>query len=231
MPSQRWITGALVATAIAVAPALASADEKAPPERESLYGRFDGDLAIVGAVGATFGPRAPRATADVRFRYLSTAGLFVTYEQGPPFTESAEPRRALALGVELRPLFLARWGTGREFARPRLDLIVDSIGLELGAVFMQPDGASFGARPGLEVGLGLELPVFEKASGPLVGLHGGVRFSDTALSGGPLDGPSDRALYLTVVVGWQQLFGGHVVDLGDARSTKSSPPGPDPTKR
>lgn len=220
----------VVAVAMSLGSSLARADEdeKAPKEPDSLHGRFDGDVAIVGAVGATFGPRSPRVTADVRFRYLSTAGLFVSYEQGPPFTDAAEPQRALALGLELRPLFLARWGTGTEFARPRLDLLVDSIGLELGAVFMQPEGARFGARPGLQVGLGLELPIFEQASGPLVGLHGGVRLSDAALSGGPLTGPSDRALYLSVVVGWQQLFGAHVVDLGDRKST---PPAPDPAIR
>ena len=46
-----------------------------------------------------------------------------------------------------------------------------------------------------------------------------VRWSDAALTGGPLEGPSDRALYLMLAVGWQQLFGGHVVDMGDPRKT------------
>lgn len=187
--------------------------------RDTTHGRFDGDLAIAGGVGATFGPRAPRATADVRFRYLSTAGLFATYEQGPPLFDSAEPRRALAFGVELRPLFLARWGSGREIGNARLDLLLDSLGLELGAVFMQPAGAKFGARPGLQLGLGAELPIFASATGPFIGVHGGIRWSDAALSGGPLDGPSDRSLYVTTVIGWQQVFGAHVVDLGDKAST------------
>ena len=75
------------------------------------------------------------------------------------------------------------------------------------------------SRPGLQAGLGVELPFFATASGPFVGLHGGVRWSDAALSGGPLEGPSDRALYLTISAGWQQLFGGHVVDLGDRKKT------------
>jgi hypothetical protein len=186
---------------------------------DASHGRFDGDVAIAGAAGMTVGPRGPRAGADVRLRYLSTAGLFASYEDGPLTGSKAEPRRALAVGLELRPLFLARWATGREIGMPRLDLFIDSLALELGAVFAQPEGAAFGGRAGLQAGLGLELPFFATASGPFLGVHGGVRWSDAALSGGPLEGPSDRALYLTIVVGWQQLFGGHVVDMGDGRKT------------
>jgi hypothetical protein len=184
-------------------------------EDDATHGRFDGDLAVAGAVGATFGPRAPRATADVRLRYLSTAGLFATYEDAPLVGVRSEPRRVIACGLELRPLFLGRWATGREIGSPYADLIIDSLALELGAAFVQPDGARLG--PGLQAGLGLELPVFPRASGPFVSVHGGVRFSETALSGGPLAGASDRAMYLSVVVGFQQLFGGRVVDLGDPR--------------
>jgi len=219
---ERRIGHAISSAACALAMLLASRPAIAgdePKEKDASHGRFDGDLAVAGSLGMTLGPRAPRAAADVRFRYLSTAGLFATYEDGPLIGARSEPRRVLAVGVELRPLFLGRWGTDRELGNPRLDLLIDSLGLELGAVFMQPDGARFGARPGLQVGLGLELPIFANASGPFVGLHGGVRWSDAALSGGPVDGPSDRALYLTVVIGWQQLFGGHVVDMGDRSKT------------
>lgn len=196
----------------------ASAAEGSGQGADASHGRFDGDLAVAIAAGPTVGPRGLRAGGDVRFRYLSTAGLFASYEDGPLVgSQTAEPRRALAFGVELRPLFLARWATGRELGIARLDLLIDSLGLELGAVFAQPDGARFGARPGLQLGLGLELPFFARASGPFLALHGGCRWSDPALSGGPITGPSDRALYLTIAIGWQQLFGGHVVDIGDPR--------------
>jgi hypothetical protein len=202
---------AVVATAalLLAAPASASAGE------DASHGRFDGDLGIASAAGVTVGPRGPRATADVRFRYLSSAGVFVTYEEGPLIGSRAEPRRALAFGLEIRPLFLGRWGRGLETAHPRFDLLVDSLALELGAAFLEPEGRPFGARPALQLGLGLELPIFPRATGPFVGLHGGVRFSDDALSGLPLAGPADRALYLSIVLGWQQLFGGHVASLGD----------------
>lgn len=213
LPLAAALSGVLAASAVA------SAEERPGRGRDASHGRFDGDLGVAGAVGMTVGPRGPRAGGDLRFRYLSTAGLFATYEDGPVVGSKAEPRRALALGVELRPLFLARWATGRHLGAPRLDLFVDSLALELGAVFVEPAGARFGARPGLQAGLGLELPFFASASGPFAALHGGVRWSDVALSGGPLEGPSDRAFYLTVALGWQQLFGGHVVDLGDRKKT------------
>ena len=80
---------------------------------------------------------------------------------------------------------------------------------------MQPEGARFGSKPGLQAGIGLQLPVLPHATGPVIGLHGGARWSDSALGGHALEGPSDRALYLLVTVGWQQVFGAHVVDLGD----------------
>jgi hypothetical protein len=182
---------------------------------DTTYGRIDGDLSAVLGLGATIGPRGPRSAADLRFRYLSTAGLFATYEDGPLVGSTSEPRRAFATGVELRPLFLARWVKGLETGNAYLDLTIDSLGLELGAVFAEPVGHSFGSRPGLQAGLGLELPVFPRLTGPLIGLHGGVRWSDAALAGRPIDTPSDRSLYLLVTIAWQQAFKAHVVGLGD----------------
>jgi hypothetical protein len=200
---------------ILVALVLLPVSARAADRKDGSHGRVDGDLAVEAGVGASFGPRAPRGVADVRFRYLSMAGIFVTYEDGPLFGSRAEPKRALATGLELRPLFLAKWFTGRYSGNPYLDLTIDSIGLELGAVFLQPSGARFGAKPGLQAGLAFEVPIFPAATGPFIAVHGGVRWSDAALSGGPLSGPADRALYLNVVVAWQQVFGAHVADMGD----------------
>jgi hypothetical protein len=189
-------------------------------EGDGTYGRLEGDLAVAGAVGVTAGPRGPRGAVDARFRYLSTAGLFASYEDGALLASAADPKRALAFGVELRPLFLARWATGRELGNPRLDLAIDSLGLELGAVFLQPNGSHLGGHPGLQAGLGFEVPFFTRSSGPFLAVHGGVRWSDGALAGEALAGPSDRAAFVAIVVGWQALFGGHVVDLGDVRASR-----------
>jgi hypothetical protein len=204
------LCSAICAASLATAMAAHAADRK-----DGSHGRVDGDLAVEAGVGASLGPRSPRGAADVRLRYLSMAGVFVTYEDGPIFGSRAEPMRALATGVELRPLFFAKWFTGRYSGNPYLDLAIDSIGLELGAVFLQPNGAKFGSKPGLQAGLAFEVPVFPSATGPFIAVHGGVRWSDAALSGGPSLGPADRALYVNVIFAWQQIFGAHVVDMGD----------------
>ena len=182
---------------------------------DTAYGRIDGDLSASLGAGAAFGPRGPRGALDLRLRYLWTAGIFVTYEDGPLFGSSAEPRRALAGGLELRPLFLAFWLQGKDLGNAYWDLTLDSLGLEIGAVFMQPVGTSFASRRGLQAGLGLQLPILPRATGPAIGVHAGGRWSEAALGGRDLDGPSDRAFYLLVTLGWQQVFGAHIVDLGD----------------
>jgi hypothetical protein len=182
---------------------------------DTAYGRIDGDLSASAAIGATFGPRGARAAADLRLQYLWTAGIFATYEDGSPFGSESEPRRAFAMGLELRPLFFAKWLQGKEFGNPYLDLTIDSIGLELGAVFLQPEGRSFASEPGLSAGIGIQVPIFPRATGPMIGFHGGARWSSGALAGRDVEGPSDRSLFLLVTVGWQQVFGGNVVDLGD----------------
>ena len=185
---------------------------------DASYGRIDGDVGVVVGVGVTAAPRGLRAATDLRFRYLDTVGAFVTYEDGPLLGAGTDPRRVLATGLELRPLFLGRWLAGKEVGAPRLDLAIDSFGIELGAFFSQPDGAAFGARPGFQAGLGIELPVLPRASGLWIGLHGGARWSDAALGGDLLRGPSDRALFLSMTLAWHQIFGAHVVDLNDRQT-------------
>jgi hypothetical protein len=182
---------------------------------DTSFGRIDGDLGVVFGAGVAIGPRAPRGALDLRVRYIDTIGLFATYEDAPVFGTSSDPRRVFSSGVELRPLFLGRWLTGREIASGRLDLAIDSIGIELGAVFAQPIGGEFPSRPGVQLGLGIELPFFASASGPWIGLHGGVRWSDAAIAGTGADAPADRAMYLAITLSWHQLFLAHAVDAGD----------------
>jgi hypothetical protein len=205
--------------------ALADDDEIEPPKTspasakpDATYGRIAGDIGLVLGAGATFGPRSPRLSADLRFRYLETAGLFFTYEDGSLVSSSgtsAEPLRVLALGFEIRPLFMARWLTGHELGAARADLMIDSLALELGGFLAQPEGGTLGDQPGLQAGLGLEIPVFPRASGPWIGLHGGVRWSEAVLGGAAITGPDDRALFGTITIEWHQLVGAHVVDLRD----------------
>lgn len=201
-------------------PGIAHADEAIPVPGKRMgedhtYGRLEGDVTLVGGVGASFGPTAPRATAEVRARYLDTAGIFVAYEDGTLFKSASEPRRLLAFGLELRPLFLARLAKGWELGSPWADLTLDSFGLEIGATFAQPVGGSFGSRAGLQTGVGLEVPVLGRATGPWVGFHGGLRLGDSALSSGDVKTPIDRSLYLSITLSWHHVVLTHVVDVGD----------------
>ncbi len=191
------------------------ADDAQKREPDTSYGRIEGDMSMAIGFGAAFGPRGPRGAADLRFRYLDTVGAYADYEEG--FGGPSEPQRVFSFGAEVRPLFLARWLQGLEFEVPRLDLAVDSFGLELGGWFAKPQGDNFGSRRGLQAGAGLEFPILSRASGPWIGVHGGVRWSDGVLGGSPVVGPSDRAAYLTVTLSWHAFFGAHVVDFRDRR--------------
>jgi len=181
---------------------------------DTSYGRIDGDLGLVLGVGATVGGGSPRGSAELRARYVDTAGIFVTYEDALG-NEGTGPRRVLATGLELRPLFLGRWVTGRELGLAWPDLVIDSLGFEVGAFFQEPPGSSFGTRPGLQAGLGLEVPLLGRASGPWLDIHAGARWSDAVLGGGAINGPSDRAFVVSLTVAYHQLLAAHLVDLND----------------
>ncbi len=201
--------------ALLLAAALSGRSALAQEHTDPSHGRIDGDLVVVAGLGATVAPGGVRGEGELRLRYLDTAGAFVTYEEGALFAGSAQPQRVLTSGAELRPLFLARWLTGHETRSARLDLALDSLGLELGAVFSQHAGGAFASDLGVELGLGLEIPFFEGATGPWLGLHGGIRWSDAALASGVLHDATDRAGFLVVTLAWHQLVMAHLVDVGD----------------
>ena len=113
-------------------------------DHDTADGRMDGDVGVVVGLGATFSGQSVRSAAEVRVRYLETAGIFATYEDGFG-AASSDPVRVLATGIELRPLFLGRWVTGTELGLTWSDLVIDSFGLEVGAFFEQPPYGSFGA--------------------------------------------------------------------------------------
>jgi hypothetical protein len=181
---------------------------------DTAYGRIDGDLGLVLGAGATFAAGAPRPSAELRVRYVDTAGVYLTYEDSFG-ARSADPQRVFGTGLEVRPLFLGRWVTGNELGLRWPDLIIDSFGLEVGAFFQQPAGAAFGSRPGLSAGFGLELPLLGRASGPWIDIHAAGRWSDGVLGGGPVNGPSDRAFVVSVSLAYHQLIKAHLVDLND----------------
>ncbi len=180
--------------------------------RDSTYGRVEGDFTLAFGLGATLTPRGGSGAIDFRARYLDTAGVYVSYDEG--FGGPAEPTRVLTTGIELRPNFLSRWLTDSELGIPYLDLFIDSFALELGAAIVQPKMGDFGDRIGLQAGLGLEFPILPRASGPWIGFHGGIRFSDKGLSR-ELQTPLEQSAYLTITIAWHQVVRAHAVDLGD----------------
>jgi hypothetical protein len=180
---------------------------------DTADGRVAGDVGVVVGVGVTVAEE-PRAAAELRLRYLDMAGLFLTYEDGIG-SASVGPARVLATGIEVRPLFLGRWVTGNELGIRWSDLVIDSFGIELGGFFAQPPLGSFGSPPGLQAGLGFELPLLGAADGPWIDVHGGARWSDAVIAGGPVHGPADRALFLSLTLSWHHIFATHLVDAGD----------------
>ncbi len=179
-----------------LAPCLARA------EGDTTYGRIEGALEVAPAIGATLASYGARPALELRARYLSMAGAFVTYEEG--FGQGRDPRRLVSTGVELRPLFFARWLKDKELGRATIDLFIDSFALELGAFFAHPAPGHFGERMGLQASLGLELPLFGRAEGLFLTAHGGGRFSDALAAA---DGPTSatRAGFVTFGLAWHEL--------------------------
>jgi hypothetical protein len=181
---------------------------------DTTYGRIDGDVGVALGLGATFAPGAPRGAVDLRLRYVDTVGLFGFFENG--FGSTIDPRRLVGGGFEVRPLFLARWLEGNELSLPFVDLLIDSLGFELGAFFEEPEGGAFESRPGFQASLGIEVPLLARANGPWIGVHGGVRFSDAGIEErGPEEAPN-RTGFLALTLSYHQIFSAHVVDVNDA---------------
>jgi hypothetical protein len=159
--------------ALASAAPAARADDPDPARDDGLYGRFDGDLWLGADAGGgvTLGGGATRLSGEValRARYLDSAGVFA-------FGEVDRGQIRFGGGVELRPLFLARFLLGLGSERARLDILVDSLGLELGlgGVTVEDAPAALAVRPSLVVGGGVEVPL--RLDPPRVSLRFGVRW-------------------------------------------------------
>jgi hypothetical protein len=208
----RWRFEVVAAAAAVLVAAPCNADAA---DEDPSHGRVDGDASLVAGAGAAFASGGVRPAAELRLRYLQTAGAFVTYEGSNVGGAGADPVGVLSAGLEVRPLFLLRWLKGLETTRARFDLAVDSFGLELGAIFEQAPGTTFASTSGLEVALGVELPMFAVPTGPWIDLHGGIRWSDRALGAGDIRTEADRALFLAVTLAWHQELLTHAVDVED----------------
>ncbi|MGZ3416775.1 MAG: hypothetical protein ACXVEE_02860 [Polyangiales bacterium] len=185
-------------------------------EGDGAYGRTDGDASfVVGVDGGTLGGRK-LVGGDLRLRYLDTAGVAVGYEELDAFNKAqteGEFRRDFRAGVELRPLFPARFLKAHEIGNSFVDLVIDSVGLDIGAIWIVRAFKDV-PRPGMYVGLALEVPLASRANGPWVRLAGSFRWTASRLEGE--DDPNGRVFAFTVGLAWHQLFGAHLVDRRDS---------------
>ena len=183
----RWLRSALALCAFSL-PLLSSAGLRAAasdaphlhaplPGSDGVYGRLDGSLALAASAGAELEAEQPRGALRLSAHYLWTAGAYLRYSDafGSAHTR---PGRVASLGIDLRPLFLPRFGLDREQGPALLDLALDSLSLTAGAYFAQPRGRDFGAERGFEAGLGFALPLLAQARGPWLEARGERRFAD-----------------------------------------------------
>lgn len=183
-------------------------------ETDGAYGRLDGDLLLQFGAGVAIAKETPLLDVDAHLLYLSTAGVYVRYAESFGF-ESALFPRVLSTGVEIRPLFLARYAKNWAQGPARLDLFVDSFTIALGAAWQEDRKLGFREVPSLELGFGLEFPLLEIASGPYLGALGVLRFDD-------LEGRDQRDLLeqgstLIFTLSWHQVVKTGLVDFNDPR--------------
>jgi hypothetical protein len=172
-------------------------------------------LGLEAAAGAVLGGEKPRLGVDLRARYLSSGGVFASYEEGGLVSSRAAPARVIAAGLELRPLFIGRWLTGYQLGQARWDLTLDSLGVEFGAVFVAPRGGSLGAEPGAQAGVVVGMPLGATAHGPWVRLRGGLRLTPEGLSGARDAAGSPSHAYVAFEFAFQTFVSAGIVDAGD----------------
>jgi hypothetical protein len=200
----RRARAALVAALVAL-----TATKAARADDDGVYGRLDGDLELRVEAGAAFASGGPSLAAGAAALYLGTAGLYVHYTDA---LGSREPSvtRSIAFGVHFQPLFLARYGSDREHGPARLDLLVDSFGLEIGSFWAAPRGRGLLAEPGLELATTLAIPILASGNGPFLALRGALRLQQDEASSA-----LDRAGIFSLTLSFHHTVTAHLVDAGD----------------
>jgi hypothetical protein len=192
----------------------ARADDVELTTSDGSYGRVEGDLLFVGELAAGLGLGGFQLETHVSLLYLSTAGGYVRYVEA--FDNASAPyARGFAVGLELRPLFLGRYALDLEKGPPHADLLLDSLTLVLGATWLAPQAGPLEPEPGIELGLGLELPFLPRASGPHVGVTALARWGADDISGARELDFLERGAMLLFALSWHQVFDANLVDFRD----------------
>jgi hypothetical protein len=162
------------------------------------HGRLAGDLTLEAGLGGGLAFEGLNVlgagTLELRTRYLDMAGVVLGGELRP------EGASRVWLGVDVRPLFLGRFLLGATTGDRWLDVLLDSIGLDLG-VALVPLDARIGAA--LAVGFGFDVPIvffgagYEGIGVRLAGRHVAALATDLA---GPENGVNDWLAMASLVI-------------------------------
>lgn len=162
---------------------------------DGVYGRFDGRFDLGFSLGPEIGKGGLSGNARVSLHYFSMAGVYSEYVDA--FGADRPTLRLFAAGVDLRPAFIPRWSKSYQLGPSILDQAIDSISVGLGGYFRAPQGSNFGDARGLELSVGLGVPLTKRAAGPWVRTRGLLRW----------DEPSARALASAfAALGWDFIL-------------------------
>lgn len=187
------VRAAIVVVLVSVLSALAPA-ARAQLE-PSVHGRLDHDMVLTAAIGGGVALNdrlhpdpTGSASIELRARLIDMAGLMLAAEW------RAEGDSRLILAADVRPLFLARWILGGSLHRAYLDLLLDSIGIDLGAAFGPLDD-DLGVA--LVIGFGLDVPLYIGPHADGLFLRLGARHVTAGVTdqSAPRGGTSDWLLY------------------------------------
>lgn len=189
----RALVAVVFSVAVSALAAPASADAGG-----GAYGRLSGDLTLEAALGGGAGFEGDSVvgagTLELRARYLDVAGLMVGGEL------RYEGMSRVLVAADVRPLFLARFLLNLSFQDRFWDLLLDSVGIDLGVAFVPLDQ---GLGAALAVGFGLDVPLvffgegYEGLSLRLAGRHVAALPTDRF---GPDGGVNDWTAMAALVV-------------------------------
>lgn len=181
------------------------------PIDDGLYGRLEGDVAVsLGALASFRQNSEAGAGASGRLLYLWSVGPYAVFDAN--LNRDTLARSTLALGLSLRPLFLARWQYDWERGPAWVDLTFDSLALEVGPIWTWIDGSA--RAPGIETGISVQFPLTPRATGPWLGLRGALQWThDQLVPAGHLN--SGPAAAFAAALGWSWAVNAHLADAGD----------------
>lgn len=193
----RAVTPAVFSLAVALAAPTSAHAQLREAEPSGSYGRLSHDLAMsITALGGVAGPDVFDSHAslslagELRARILDSGGLVAAIDARPDTHVRA------FFGVDLRPLFLARFFTVSMSDDRFVDLLIDSIGLDVGVTLL-PLGDALGAAFSIGGGLDVPLAFFDSESNGLF-LRLGAR--GTFANAGSIGGPNVTGSVADIVV-------------------------------